>query len=82
MIATIASLTVAAQHCPKRAEGFAFAALMSISNLADICSNIAGAWLYDDVFAGRLAPLIVVSAAATAFALVLVPLLGLGKRDA
>ena len=81
MIATIASLTVAAQHCPRRAEGFAFAALMSISNLADICSNIAGAWLYDHVFASRLAPLIVVSAAATAFAFALVPLLGLGRRD-
>ena len=33
MIATIASLTLAADYCPKRAEGFAFAGLMSIMNL-------------------------------------------------
>ena len=30
MIATIASLTLAADYCPKRSEGFAFAGLMSI----------------------------------------------------
>jgi predicted MFS family arabinose efflux permease len=77
MIATIASLTLAAQYCPRRAEGFAFAGLMSIMNFADICSSNAGAFLYDDVFGSRLAPLIVVSAASTAFALVLVPMLRL-----
>ena len=33
MIATIASLTLAADYCPKRSEGFAFAGLMSIMNL-------------------------------------------------
>src|ERR1700753_732928 len=58
MIATIATLTIAAQTCPPGAEGFAFAGLMSVSNLADIVSINAGAWLYDDVFGGRLAPLI------------------------
>lgn len=77
MIATIASLTLAADYCPKRAEGFAFAGLMSIMNLAEIVSSTVGAWLYDHVFDGRLGPLIVVSAASTAFALVLVPLLRL-----
>ncbi len=80
MIATIASLTLAAQHCPRRAEGFAFAALMSISNLADIASLNSGAFLYEHVFDNRLGPLIVVSAATTALAAVLVPLLGL-KND-
>ena len=79
MIATIASLTLAADYCPKRSEGFAFAGLMSIMNLAEICSNTVGAWLYDHVFDGRLGPLIVVSAASTAFALVLVPLLRLSR---
>ena len=68
MIATIASLTLAAQACPSRAEGFAFAGLMSISNLADICSINAGAFLYEHVFDSRLGPLIVVSAATTAIA--------------
>jgi MFS family permease len=77
MIATIASLTIAAQYCPPRAEGFAFAGLMSIMNLAELCSNNVGAFLYEQVFANQLAPLIVVAAASTAFAFVLVPLLRL-----
>ena len=77
MIATIASLTLAAQCCPRRAEGFAFAGLMSVSNLADICSINVGAFLYERVFDGHLAPLIIVAAAATALAAVLVPLLDL-----
>jgi predicted MFS family arabinose efflux permease len=77
MIATIASLTLAAQCCPRRAEGFAFAGLMSVSNLADICSINAGAFLYERVFNGHLSPLIVVAAATTAIAAVLVPWLGL-----
>ncbi len=81
MIATIATLTLAAQNCPRRAEGFAFAGLMSISNLADIVSINAGALLYEHVFDGKLAPLIVVSAATTAVAIVLVPLLGLSGQD-
>jgi MFS family permease len=77
MIATIASLTLAADNCPKRSEGFAFAGLMSIMNLADLCSNNVGAFLYEHVFHYQLGPLIVVSAASTAFALVLIPLLRL-----
>jgi predicted MFS family arabinose efflux permease len=77
MIATIATLTLAAQYCPARAEGFAFAGLMSVSNLADICSINAGAFLYEHVFDGRLGPLIVVSAATTAVAAVLIPWLRL-----
>ncbi len=50
---------------------------MSIMNLADICSSTVGAWLYEHLFHQRLAPLIIVSAATTAVALVLVPLLRL-----
>jgi predicted MFS family arabinose efflux permease len=79
MIATIASLTVAARYCPRRAEGFAFAGLMSVSNLADIGSINAGAFLYEHVFDGHLGPLIIVSAATTAIAAVLVPWLGLRR---
>jgi MFS family permease len=81
MIATIASLTLAADYCPKRSEGFAFAGLMSIMNLADVFSNNIGAFLYEHVFDSRLGPLIVVSAATTAFAAVLVPLLRLGGKS-
>jgi MFS family permease len=80
MIATIASLSLAAHYCPRRAEGFAFAGLMSVMNLADICSNNAGAFLYERVFDSRLAPLIIVSAATTAFAFLLVPLLRLERE--
>jgi MFS family permease len=74
MIANVATLTLAAEHCPARAEGFAFAALMSVMNLAAPLADTSGAYLYDHVFDGRLAPLIVVSAAFTAFVLVLIPL--------
>jgi len=80
MIATIASLTLAADYCPKRSEGFAFAGLMSIMNLADVFSNNIGAFLYEHVFHNELGPLIVVSAASTAFAAVLVPLLRLNGK--
>lgn len=73
MIGTITSLTLAADYCPERSEGFAFAGLMSIMNLADLCSSTVGAWLYEHLFHERLGPLIVVSAASTAVALMLVP---------
>jgi len=78
MIANIATLTLAADHSPKHSEGFAFAALMSVINLATPLSDTIGAFLYEHVFAGRLAPLIVASAAFTAFVFVLVPLLDRG----
>lgn len=79
MIATISTLTLAAEHCPSRAEGFAFAGLMSIMNLADVFSSTVGAFLYEKVFQSQLAPLILVSAATTAVAAVLVPLLRLPR---
>ncbi len=73
MVANVATLSLAAAVCPPRAEGFTFAALMSVINLAAPLSDTIGAVLYEHVFASRLAPLIVVSAAFTAFVLVLVP---------
>ena len=63
MIANIATLTLAADHCPPRSEGFAFAALMSVINLATPLHDTIGAFLYDHVFHQGMAPLIVVSAA-------------------
>jgi predicted MFS family arabinose efflux permease len=75
MIANIATLTLAADHCPARSEGFAFAALMSVINLATPLSDTIGALLYEHLFNRALAPLIVVSAAFTAFIVVLMPLL-------
>ncbi len=75
MIANIATLSLAADHCPEGAEGFTFAALMSVINLATPLADTIGAFLYQHAFNARLAPLVVVSAAATALILVLLPLL-------
>ena len=75
MIANIATLTLAADHCPPRSEGFAFAALMSVINLATPLHDTIGAFLYDHVFHQGMAPLIVVSAVFTAAIFPLVPLL-------
>jgi len=80
MIAMVASLTLAADFCPERSEGFTFAALLSITNLAMSLGDNIGSLLFEHVFAGRLAPLILVSAAATAIIAVLVPLLRLGGK--
>ncbi len=76
MIANIATLTLAANTCPERSEGFAFAALMSVINLASPLADTIGAFLYQHVFHQALEPLIVVSAAFTALIFLLVPLLG------
>jgi len=82
MVAFVATLTLAADYCPQRAEGFAFALLMSLLNLSGAASNIIGSFLYEHAFHNRLAPLIVVSAASTAVILVFVPLLRLGDKPA
>jgi MFS family permease len=80
MLATVATLTLAADYCPPRAEGFAFAVLMSIINLATASADNVGSFLYIHVFDKSLTPLVLVSAAFTAFAFVLVPLLRLGDK--
>jgi MFS family permease len=73
MMANLATLSLAAAVCPARAEGFTFAALMSVINFASPLSDVIGAVLYEHVFARHFAPLILVSAALTACVLVLVP---------
>jgi MFS family permease len=80
MIAFVATLTLAADYCPQRAEGFAFAVLMSITNLSGALSDNIGAFLYEHVFDSRLAPLVLASAAFTAVAFALVPLLRLEQK--
>lgn len=80
MLATVATLTLAADYCPQRAEGFTFAVLMSIINLATATADNVGSFLYTHVFNNSLTPLIFVSAAFTALAFVLVPLLRLGDK--
>ncbi len=81
MVANVATLSLAAAICPPRAEGFTFAALMSVINLATPLSDTIGAVLYEHVFASHLGPLIVVSAAFTGFVLVLVPFVSPGRSE-
>jgi len=75
MIAMIATMSLAAESCPEGAEGFAFAGLMSVLNVASPLSDTFGSVLYEDVFDRQLTPLIIVSAAATALVFVLIPLM-------
>ena len=80
MLATVATVTLAADYCPRRTEGFSFAVMMSLINLATASGDIIGSYLFDHLFHQKLTPLILVSAAFTAFAFVLVPLLRLGDK--
>ncbi len=80
MLTTVATVTLAADYCPPRAEGFSFAVLMSIINLANTLADNVGSFLYTHAFHRALAPLVLISAAFTAFAFVLVPLLRLGSK--
>src|SRR6516164_3281572 len=82
MMAFVATLTLAADYCPQRAEGFAFAALMSITNFSGALSDNIGSFLYEHMFNRRLDPLILVSAAFTALAFAFVPMLRLGEKRA
>lgn len=75
MVATLSVLTLAAKACPEKAEGFTFAALMSVNNFAAQMSAIIGARLFVSLFQNSLTPLIFVSAAFTAACILLLPLL-------
>ena len=80
MISMVATLTLAADFAPHRAEGFTYAALLSLTNLAMSLGDNVGSLLFEHVFSNRLAPLILVSAAATAIIVIFVPLLRLGGK--
>jgi MFS family permease len=80
MLATVATITLAADYSPQRAEGFSFALMMSLMNLASSSADNVGSFLFEHVFHNELAPLILVSAACTAFAFVFIPLLHLGDK--
>jgi MFS family permease len=80
MIAFVATLTLAADYCPQRAEGFAFAALMSITNFSGAVSDNIGSFLYAHLFNRHLDPLILLSAAFTALAFAFVPMLRLRDK--
>ena len=74
------SLTLAADCCAPGAEGFTFATLMAVGNLASTSANNVGAFLYTHVFDQNLRPLVVISAAVIAVAFFVVPLLRLGEK--
>jgi predicted MFS family arabinose efflux permease len=80
MLATVATITLAADYSPQHAEGFSFALMMSVMNLASSSADNVGSFLFEHAFHNELAPLILVSAATTAFGLVLIPLLHLGDK--
>jgi MFS family permease len=74
MITMIATMTLAADACPRGVEGFAFAGLMSVLNLTYPLHDALGSLLYEHVFDRQLTPLILVSAATTGVVLFLTPL--------
>ena len=80
MLAMVASLTLAVDRCPPGAEGFTFAALLSVGNLASTIANNVGALLFTYAFDQNLWPLVVISAATTAVAFFVVPLLRVGDK--
>lgn len=74
MIAMVATMSLAAEACPQGAEGFAFAGLMSLINIANPLADVTGSALYEQVFHKHLTPLIILSAAATGVVFFLTPL--------
>jgi MFS family permease len=80
MIMLVVTLSLAAEYCPKHSEGFAFAALIAVTNIATSLADNVGSFLYEHAFNNRLYPLVIVSAAFTALTFLLVPLLRLGNK--
>lgn len=74
-IATLCLLTLAAEACPKRAEAFVFAAMMSINNLAVSYSDKLGGRLFEGPFHREVRGLILISVTITLLGLLLVPFL-------
>src|SRR5213592_130134 len=79
MITQLAFLDLAAKACPRHVEATFFAALMSVYNIGQQLSQNVGARLYDAV---GYTPLVYISAAMTALAWVLVPLVKIDQIEA
>jgi MFS family permease len=80
MVMFVATLSLAADYCPRHSEGFVFAALMSVTNISGSLADNVGSALYDRVFDKQLYPLVLVAGAFTAAAFVFVPFLRLGDK--
>ncbi len=79
MITQLALLDLAAKSCPKRVEATFFALLMSVYNAGTQLSQNVGARLYDAI---GFTPLVLISAALTAAAWLLVPLVRIDRIEA
>lgn len=78
MISQIIVLTYCAKITPKYAEAFCFALIMSILNVASLCSKLTGGWLYPLI---GLNWLIIISALSSLLCLVFIPFLNLNKIE-
>jgi predicted MFS family arabinose efflux permease len=75
MTGSLATLSLAAAACPRRAEGFVFAALLSASNFATSYGEVWGGRWYEGFAAHRLWVMVLISMSFSLAALALVPLL-------
>ena len=80
MMTAVATLGLAAELCPKHSEGFVYAALLAVTNIASAAADNVGSFLYEHAFHDALYPLILVAAGFTAVNFALVPFLKLGKE--
>lgn len=78
MVMQLAFLDLAAKACPRRVEATFFALLMSVFNAGTQLSQNVGARLYETF---GFTPLVLISAAMTALAWVLVPLLDVDRIE-
>ena len=79
MLAQLAMLDLAAKVCPRRIEATFFALLMSVFNGGAQGSQVVGGFLYDTL---GYAPLILISAAASALVWPLIPLVDVDAIEA
>lgn len=73
MVGNLATLSLAAAACPKRAEAFVFAALMSAGNFASSQADVWGSQLYEGPCARDITPLLWLSVGLTLAGLLFVP---------
>lgn len=77
VITAVTVVSLVADFCPAGVEGFTFAILATVENLAIRAADITGGYIYDYVVNHQIAPLIVVSALATLLCAPLLPFLDL-----
>jgi MFS family permease len=81
MMTAVATLGLAADLCPKHSEGFVYAAMIAVTNIAGAAADNVGSFLYEHAFDNELYPLILVAAGFTAVNFALVPFLRLGDEQ-